>query len=248
LEQVLGALVKSIEHDSDMHIDVNNLQSMAHSMHLIQEELRGVWDGCVHHMVSYQVHMVELELIRRLRVDRCIPPPSRQGDDQDVELCGYLRRDDTTRFQFAQAVGKRLISLRNVTNQRATPVEHRRAARWAEQDYVRLARLLQAHSWPPAGELRRKGNDYTGDSTKGGDAKNTLNHMVKWKLLNRCRRIMGLNREAGAKYDEKVAEWHVQNPTVQKSDIAKDLYHYADFIGTAFHILTGFHAPMVKPR
>lgn len=68
-------------------------------------------------------------------------------------LSFLLRRHPFFRHQMAQAVGKRLLSCRTLSSQRAQIVEHHRTAAWSEREYAALFELMRAHGarvLPPA--------------------------------------------------------------------------------------------------
>lgn len=120
------------------------LLASARRIRSIAAAMDEVWESSETFKVTDVVHMVEMEIMRRLQADGVFPflRETMQKGIYDYSLCFLMRRHPVFRYQFAQAVGKRFLSGRIVAGQRAQLVEHHRTAQWAEQEYAALHRLL----------------------------------------------------------------------------------------------------------
>jgi len=96
------------------------------------------WAAKKEFRISDCVHMVEMEIVRRLQRDGLLQRISCNDIGTTLRICLIFRRNASLRYPFAAAVGKRLFSTRIVASQRAQIIEHKRASTWAEQAYHAL--------------------------------------------------------------------------------------------------------------
>lgn len=111
----------------------------------IKREIETAWVTKDQYRISDQVHMVEIELLRRLHRDGAFPTFSEIEGNHGLILrsCLIMRRHPDLRYPFASAVGKRLFSAKVVATQRAQIMEHRRSSMWSEQEYALLFTFMR---------------------------------------------------------------------------------------------------------
>jgi hypothetical protein len=93
--------------------------------------MKHVWTDAMNLGVSNEVFMVEVEVIQRLVLDQAI---SLQGLDL-AHVARGLRRSSVFKYQFAQTVGKRMLTERLISRGRTSIIEHHRSVNWGEREY-----------------------------------------------------------------------------------------------------------------
>jgi hypothetical protein len=181
IQEKLATYIKSVRNN---HVSVQEMRALGDGMRLVQQEMKGVWQYCKSYRVSLPVHMIEVELFHRLRMDRALPK-NFANEQKVLECCLYMRRSPAMRGQFAQAVGKRLLSTRSVTSQRAQIIEHRRATDWAEREYISLAAIARGH----AVDRSVVCDDYTHQSDGTLGVEYAGKSVVAWELISHCNRV-----------------------------------------------------------
>lgn len=132
------------------------------NMHQVHDTIKKIWEDSHIYCVSMQVHMVEIEIIQRLHVETIL---AQTPGNQLLHDCNYLRRHPSLQSYFAQAVGKRLMSQRQVITHRSGTTEHRRSVAWAEQEYHTLKRQIGSQLVPT---ITIDTSDYTWASSPKG--------------------------------------------------------------------------------
>lgn len=99
--------------------------------------MKEVWEKSKSYRISDKVHMVEVELLQRLKRDDAFP-----WVDSDkihtLQACFFLRRHEAFRYAFAAAVGKRFYTVRLSGLQKGNIIDHQRSVQWAETEYRTL--------------------------------------------------------------------------------------------------------------
>jgi hypothetical protein len=155
-------------------------------MHLllqVQNQIKNVWQSAHVYQVSMFAHSAEVGIIKRLISDGAIYLPTGW---QHLEMCNLLRRTATYRNEFAQAVGKKLLTERCVISSRGSMIEHRRTANWAEREYLSLLQLMKKNPIRDIGTDKTKELvvDYTHTSSINPDEHLcTFNGIERWRLM-----------------------------------------------------------------
>lgn len=120
--------------------NAESVQRLGTFLKALKTEIESSWAARDRYRVSDQVHMVEVELLRRLHRDGAFPHFQRLQGSHELVLraCFLMRRHPDLRYPFSSAVGKRLFSSKIVATQRAQIMEHKRSSAWAEQEYASL--------------------------------------------------------------------------------------------------------------
>jgi hypothetical protein len=154
-------------------------------MHLllqIQNQIKNVWQSAHVYQVSMFAHSAEVGIINRLISDGVVYLPNGW---QHLSMCNLLRRTDIYRNEFAQAVGKKLLTERCVISSRGSMIEHRRTANWAERQYLSLLQFMKKN---PIRDITSEQNkklvvDYTGTSSLNPQEHLcTFNGIERWRL------------------------------------------------------------------
>jgi hypothetical protein len=101
--------------------------------------MKHVWNDAQNYGVSQEVFMVEVEVVHRLMLDGVLLL------NQNVpNFIRYMRRDDVLKYQFAQTVGKRMLTERLISRGRTSIIEHHRSVAWGEREYKALYVLISS--------------------------------------------------------------------------------------------------------
>jgi len=87
--------------------------------------------------------MTEIMVLERLAQDDVFPWYREPEKIEPLELCFIMRRHPSFRYQFANTVGKRLLSERLISTSRSQIIEHHRSANWAEREYRALFAIMK---------------------------------------------------------------------------------------------------------
>jgi hypothetical protein len=109
----------------------------------LRDAMVGVWDESRKYRISDEVHVIEVQVLSRLKRDGLIQWFDEQSNSSTkkltvLETCNWFRRHDSIRNQFAMTVGKRLASESMVSTNRSTILNHQRTTNWSEREYAML--------------------------------------------------------------------------------------------------------------
>jgi hypothetical protein len=115
------------------------LQAVQH-MKDVRDAMVDVWRQSSRFRVSDEAHMVELQVLRRLKSDGLIGWFDEPGGTAltTLEVCAWFRRTNWIRDQFATTVGKRMMTEAMVVTHNGNIMSHQRTANWAEREYMLL--------------------------------------------------------------------------------------------------------------
>lgn len=132
--------------------------------------MKEIWEASKDYRISDRVHMVEVQVLQRLKADGVFPyvdvpssssrgslrfrhgAPSSGGSDtemalQNIHVCFYMRRKEQLRYAFASAVGKRLYTQRmGSTAAKSSIIDHHRSVNWSETEYINLLGVVRANA------------------------------------------------------------------------------------------------------
>jgi hypothetical protein len=130
--------------------------------------MKEIWEASKDYRVSDRVHMVEMQVLQRLKADGVFPYVNAvdgvdtlglnpQGDRKRVsntQACFYMRRNEQLRYAFASAVGKRFYTQRmGSTAAKSSIIDHHRSVNWSEVEYANLLGVVRANEGMLANDL-----------------------------------------------------------------------------------------------
>lgn len=128
-----------------------NRRQIADIVRKVKDQMKHVWMDAQNFGISPEVLMVEVEVMHRLHVDGVF------SDVKNIhKSIRFMRRDPQLKYQFASAVGKRMLTERLIARGRTSIIEHHRSVAWGEREYHGLYTLVSPLAGYIAGELTTK--------------------------------------------------------------------------------------------
>lgn len=144
LKDVLDESVASLPVGSSAADATNRFVSSIRNVKEAKKIMKEVWEKSKSYRISDKVHMIEVELLQRLKRDDAFPWID--GHDKakisTMHACFFLRRHEHFRYAFAAAVGKRFYTERLSGLQKGNIIDHQRSVQWAETEYATLYNLI----------------------------------------------------------------------------------------------------------
>mmetsp|Transcript_66441 Transcript_66441/g.163800 ORF Transcript_66441/g.163800 Transcript_66441/m.163800 type:complete len:707 (+) Transcript_66441:129-2249(+) len=120
--------------------DRRQIVSAVQHMRDVRDAMVEVWTESRTFRVSDEVHMVEVQVLQRLKRDGLIAWfDSPSGTKlSTLHVCNWFRRHESVRDQFATTVGKRMATESLVATHNQSIMSHQRTVNWAEREYMAL--------------------------------------------------------------------------------------------------------------